>query len=80
MPNVYPSDLRKGLKYGRQDILRSIQALTKEYSVNRRKYRGDKEALAELKTEYDAERARLQELLREFPTAGQLPRFEEYAE
>jgi hypothetical protein len=33
-----------------------------------------------LKTEYDAERARLQELLREFPTAGQLPRFEEYAE
>ncbi len=80
MPNVYPSDLRKGLKYGRQDILRSIQALTKEYSVNRRKYRGDKEALAELKTEYDAERARLQGLLREFPTAGQLPRFEEYAE
>jgi hypothetical protein len=80
MPNVYPSDLRKGLKYGRQDILRSIQALAKEYSTNRRKYRGDKEALAELKTEYDAERARLQELLREFPTAGQLPRFEEYAE
>ena len=80
MPNVYPSDLRKGLKYGRQDILRSIQALTKEYSTNRRKYRGNKEALAELKTEYDAERARLQGLLREFPTAGQLPRFEEYAE
>lgn len=80
MPNVYPSDLRKGLKYGRQDILRSIQALAKEYSTNRRKYRGDREALAELKAEYDAERARLQGLLREFPTVGQLPRFEEYAE
>jgi hypothetical protein len=80
MPNVYPSDLRKGLKYGRQDILRSIEALTKEYSTNRRKYQGDKEALAGLKAEYDAERARLQGLLREFTTAEQLPRFEEYAE
>ena len=80
VPNRYPTDSRSSLGYRRQEILDAIRAQAKKHSANRRKYKGNREALRELEVEHKAEMDRLRAKLRAFPRAGDLPRLEESVE